>query len=272
MPHVSLASGLVHYRDTGRGPPLVLLHANPGDSRDYEAVVPTLSEHWRVLALDWPGYGGSALPAEPGNVTAPWFATVLEQFLRALALPPAVLVGNSIGGNAALRATVQSPDLVAGLVLVSPGGFTPHNAITRMFCRFMGSGWALSPRRWAGLYLKRRSMTVEAMLARAAGEQREAERLQLNRALWRSFGTAENDLRQIAVGLRIPTLLMFGAQDPAIPAHKDGRVAQACLPHAKFCVMPCGHAPFAEVPEAFLAQVLPFLDALPRADGSGAPA
>jgi pimeloyl-ACP methyl ester carboxylesterase len=56
-----------------------------------------------------------------------------------------------------------------------------------------------------------------------------------------------------------PTLLVFGARDPVISARKDGRLAASLIPGAKLVVMPSGHAPFAEVPEAFLAAVRPFL-------------
>ena len=69
MPHVALPSARVHYTAHGEGAPLVLLHANPGDSRDFEAVIPALACTHRVLALDWPGYGASDLPADPGQPT-----------------------------------------------------------------------------------------------------------------------------------------------------------------------------------------------------------
>ena len=58
---------------TGRGRPLLLLHANPGDSRDYEAVVPALSGMFRVHALDWPGYGLSAANC-PDDLSASAYA------------------------------------------------------------------------------------------------------------------------------------------------------------------------------------------------------
>lgn len=259
MPELQLSSVTVHYLDEGQGPPLLLLSANPGDARDWDAVRPVMARHYRVLALDWPGYGGSAVPSDAAQWTVLRCRDVLREFIAALQLPPVRLIGNSVGGNAAARLAAESPALVERLVLVAPGGFTPHNTLSRGFCRLMGSRWAPSPRRWAGLYLRRRTPVVEAMLARAADEQNDPARLALNRALWRSFGAEDNDLRPRVAGIRAPTLLIFGERDPAIPAGKDGRVAARCLPAARFQAMPCGHAPFAEMPEAFLDLVLPFL-------------
>lgn len=259
MPTVNLSTGAVHYSEHGQGVPLVLLHANPGDSHDFEAVVPALAKNHRVLALDWPGYGQSDLPLQPETATVFLFYKVLREFLTALALPPAFFIGNSIGGNAAARLASESPELVRGLVLVAPGGFTPHNFITRAFCKFQGSRFSLSPYLFASLYLKRRSPTAKAMLQRASTVQATPERLALNRAMWRSFGRPENDLRQSAHKIEAPTLLLFGKHDPAIPANKDGKVAARCIPSAQFVALPCGHASFAEVSELFLAEVQPFL-------------
>jgi len=259
MPSARLTTGSVHYSEHGQGVPLVLLHASPGDSQDFEAVIPALAQRFRVIALDWPGYGKSALPQQPDSVGVLFFYDVLREWLSALALPPAVLIGNSVGGNAALRLAAESPGLVRSLVLVAPGGFTPLNFLSRAFCRFQGSRWSISPYRFASWYLKRRTPTTAAMLQRAASVQNTLEQIALNRALWRSFAKPENDLRQLAQRVKTPTLLLFGKRDPVIPAGKDGKIAAQCIPSSKLVTLPCGHASFAEVPELFLAEVQAFL-------------
>ncbi|MCB1660519.1 MAG: alpha/beta hydrolase, partial [Pseudomonadales bacterium] len=222
MPTIQLSTGLVHYADYGQGVPMVFLHANPGDSRDFEAVIPALSSKYRLLVLDWPGYGQSAMPDSPQNIGVTFFYQVLREFLTKLKLPPAIFVGNSLGGNVAARLASESPQLVRGLVLVSAGGFTPHNVITRSFCKFQGSPFAMSPYWWARLYLHKRTPVTQAMLERAATLQAEPERVALNRAIWRSFIEPEHDLRQVAKKINVPTLLIFGKKDPAIPPNKDG--------------------------------------------------
>ena len=122
MPVVTLSSGDLHYIERGRGVPLVLLHANPGDSRDFEGIIPALAQHYRVLALDWPGYGASAMPPAGTAVNARFFYDAFCEFLAALALPPAFIIGNSLGGNVAARLAIESRARVRGLVLVSPAG------------------------------------------------------------------------------------------------------------------------------------------------------
>lgn len=272
---VELSTGQVHYRELGRGHPLILLHANPGDSRDFEAVMPALARHHRVIALDWPGCGRSSIPDGPHVWNALSFRSVLLEFMDRLGLPRACFIGNSLGGNVAAWLAIEAPERVAGLVLVSPGGFTPHNAMTRGFCRMQGSRFALPPRVWAAMCLRRRNAWTRAMLARAAGEQSMPERKALNRAVWRSFAHPAHDLRAMAGRIACPALLVFGRDDPAIPARRDGRQAQRCMPSAVTVALPCGHAPFAEMPDDFLRAVQPFLlgvpwDAEASADGPGA--
>ncbi|MFZ5756517.1 MAG: alpha/beta fold hydrolase [Pseudomonadota bacterium] len=263
MATVRLTQGTIHYHRAGRagGTPLVLLSASPGDHRDFDAVVAALAQHFDVIAPDWPGYGASSPLATPEQASAMAFYEVLVEFLDVLGIAQAAFIGNSVGGYAATRLAIEQPQRVAKLVLVSPGGFTPHNVLTRFFCRWQGSALAIPPGPLARLYLRRHTPAADAMRARAAGEQsRPPARTQV-RAIWRSFTDAEHDLRRRARNVRCPVLLVFGNGDPIIPWWLDGRVAQRAMPHAQFRRLPGGHAPFAEVPERFLEAALPFLGA-----------
>jgi len=259
MAVVQLSTGEVYYTVQGQGTPLVLLSANPGDGRDYAAVIPELAKHYQVITLDWPGYGQSALPVNYATLGVPFFYQVLVEFLDALAIPPALLIGNSLGGNMAARLAIEHPERVVGLVLVAPGGFTQQNWLTRSFCRFQGSRYALSPYLFARMYLRHRNPTIEAMLAREATEHATPERRALNRAVWRSFGGPDNDLRAVAQQIKAPTLLLFGRYDFVIPAMTDGKRAKQLIAGAELVVLPCGHESFAEIPDVFLSHALPFL-------------
>lgn len=259
MATIALPSGTVHYTDSGAGAPIVLLHANPGDSRDYDAVLPALVRLGRVLALDWPGYGASPAPAEPQQLAHDFHARLLREFVDALALDRLVLIGNSLGGTVALQFALAAPQRVRQLVLVAPGGFTRHNVVTRFFGKLQSSRWALPPHRWASLYLRVRTQWTQAMLQRARTSQASASALAVNRATWRLFTQASYDMRQRAVALSVPTLLICGQHDPAVPAARDGEPAARTMPTARLLVLPCGHAAFAELPQLFLDAVLPFL-------------
>ncbi|MBL4583480.1 MAG: alpha/beta fold hydrolase [Pseudomonadales bacterium] len=161
MPQITLSTGSVHYCGHGSGIPVVLLHANPSDSKDFDAVASRLASSYRVIALDWPGYGQSDLLDEPASANVLLYFKVLQEFLEKLALPPAFFIGNSIVGNAAARLASQIPLAVRSLVLVASDGFTPQNFISTAFCKFQGSRFSISPYRLASLCIKKCSDTTK---------------------------------------------------------------------------------------------------------------
>ncbi len=252
------------YRIEGQGPTLVLLSANPGESRDFDAVAPRLAQRFRLIRLDWPGYGASPAPQPPARAGASFFLEQFDAFMDGLEIPAAHLLGNSVGANVAVRYALRKPGRVRSLVLVSPGGFTAHNAFTRMFCALQGQVWfkRLLGANFTRWYLRRRNQWTQAMIARAGGEQAGNDAVQVNAAVWRSFLEPQHDLRTAAGALRLPTLVVNGKHDPVLPPHTDGLNATHAIPGARQVVLDSGHAPFAELPDQFLEAVGGFWDAL----------
>ena len=244
----------------GAGAPVILLHANPGDGRDYDAVVPALARRHTVYTIDWPGYGGSPAPPQPSTTTAMAYADILPDVLGGLALPRAALIGNSVGGYAAARLAITHPEAVSALVLVNSGGFTRLNPLTRMVTRLKGTE-ALTRvlvGRLPRLYLRKRTPVVHEMLARDEARRGDRVSVAVEAAIWRSFTAADHDLRIRAAHITAPTLLVWGTRDPILG--RDGKSACRSIPHAIWHPLPTGHAPFAEDPPGFLAAVLPFLE------------
>jgi pimeloyl-ACP methyl ester carboxylesterase len=111
----------------GAGSSIVLLHANGGSHQDFDAVIDTLSTNAKVFAVDWPGHGESDGSQAPGACA---FADLLPSLLENLNEGPYTLIGNSVGGFAAIKTAAERPDLVNQIVVVNPGGFTPRWPIT----------------------------------------------------------------------------------------------------------------------------------------------
>ncbi|NDD29440.1 MAG: alpha/beta fold hydrolase [Proteobacteria bacterium] len=247
---------------SGEGPGVVLLHANGGDHRDFDAVVAALSRSSTVYALDWPGHGDSPATESP---TACGFAALLPRVLESLGPGPFALVGNSVGGFAAIRTAVERPDLVRRLVLVNPGGFTPRSPFSIGVCRLFGSErvaptvMRLLPR----LYLRHSSEAVEAVRARAVEASRVPARVRAYASMWRSFTDLLHDARRDIDAMTAPTLLIWGTHDRVLPWLIDGRRAARALPHATVVTLACGHQAFVEMPHEFLAAATPFLHETP---------
>ncbi|MFD8522553.1 alpha/beta fold hydrolase [Streptomyces capillispiralis] len=105
------ADGDLAYLDTGSGDPVVLIHSGYVDHRVWDAQIPALAAHHRVIAPDVRGHGFSA------NATGPFrWADDLAGLLRHLDAGPAVLVGLSMGGVIATDTVLEHPGLVRAVV------------------------------------------------------------------------------------------------------------------------------------------------------------
>lgn len=237
---------------TGAGPAVVLLHANGGDHRDFEAVVDHVAQTATVHAVDWPGHGDSPPMPAPGACE---YADLLPAVLDQLDGGPFLLVGNSVGGFAALRTAARRPDLVRGLVLIDTGGFTPRWPGTLVACRAIASS-RVAPRAMRvlpRLYLRRSTPAVAAVRSRAVEASRSADQVRTFSAIWRSFTERDHDARGDAAAVTVPTLLAWGTRDPVLPWWVDGRRARRALAQADVATFSCGHQPHVEVPDDFVA-------------------
>ncbi|KPM50922.1 alpha/beta hydrolase [Frankia sp. CcI49] len=149
---VPTALGEIAVAEAGDGPVLVMLHGGgPGASgvSNYHQNLPALTDHFRVVLPDQPGFGGSYRPTESDlaarSITA-ITAVALLQALDALGVDRFHLLGNSLGGAAALALAQQHPDRVEKLVLMAPGGGwlpfgpTPTEGQKEMFRYYQGGG------------------------------------------------------------------------------------------------------------------------------------
>ena len=258
MANEAFRVGGVAVHRSGAGPGVVLLHANGGDYRDFDAIIPVLARTRTVYAIDWPGHGDSDPAAD---VTACALADLLPSLLGALGDGPFALVGNSVGGFAALRTAIARPDLVSRLVLIDPGGFTPRTPFMFATCRLFGSERAAPTvmRHLPGLYLRRPGPDVTAVRERAMTASQSPSRVRVFAAMWRSFANPDHDGRRGAERLAVPTLLVWGKRDPVLPWLIDGRRAANALSSATVVTMPCGHQPHIEMPEHFMTVLEGFL-------------
>jgi 2-hydroxy-6-oxonona-2,4-dienedioate hydrolase len=117
---VQLSGGPVHYQEAGEGHPIVFLHGSgPGATgwSNFSPNIGPLSRSFRVLAVDMPGWGES-YPVKPDERNHP---AVLAEFLDALGIEKAAVVGNSMGGGTTLRFAVEYPERMSHLITMGAG-------------------------------------------------------------------------------------------------------------------------------------------------------
>src|SRR3954463_11516287 len=109
----------LHYIERGQGEPLALIHGNGTLIQDFTAngLVDRLSERYRVIVIERPGYGYSTRPR--GLWTPRAHATLYEHALHQLGVEQAIVLGHSWGTMVAVSLALQAPTLVRSLVLLS---------------------------------------------------------------------------------------------------------------------------------------------------------
>jgi 2-hydroxy-6-oxo-6-(2'-aminophenyl)hexa-2,4-dienoate hydrolase len=130
--HIDAGGVRTHYLESGTGapgtPPLILIHgggAGADSIGNWRSTIPAFAPHFRTLALDMVGFGGTGKP-DPKTFEYSQAARVthLGAFLDALKIKRAAFIGNSMGGCTALGLAVEHPARVSRLVLMGSAGLT----------------------------------------------------------------------------------------------------------------------------------------------------
>lgn len=267
----------VHFVEQGSGPPVVFLHGFGGWSFSWRKNLPTLAAAgYRAIAPDLMGYGFSD-KSSGAQATLAAQVDLLRHLLPALGAAPAVVVGNSMGGEIALRLALRAPELVRAVVIANATGYVsidlPRHLLRLLALPGAGLfGWLLvrSRRFIAGrfvtpCYCDRARLepgTVEGycLPLRLPG----VARFYLDWLPRLDFGTEAGRYGEI----RQPALVIWGEADPWWPL-EDARRFCADLPDARLITYPgVGHLPQEEAPERFNQDLLAFLAALPSWAGT----
>lgn len=119
-----------YYAGTGTGRPVILVHGGGAGAEsvsNWHASFPLFAAHGPTYAMDMVGFGNSDAPSpDEFAYTQSSRNRQLIDFIEALDLGPAHLVGNSMGGATSLGVAMERPDLVESLVLMGSGGRAQH--------------------------------------------------------------------------------------------------------------------------------------------------
>jgi pimeloyl-ACP methyl ester carboxylesterase len=270
LDRVCTAEGDIALLRAGAGEPVLMLHGLGATKASFLPTVAALAGRFRVIAIDLPGFGDSAMPVGAAY-DPPFFARAVAATLDALEVERAHLIGNSMGGRVALEVGFEFPERTGKLALLAPslawlrerrwaallkavppelGLLQPApRAIVDRIARTMvpgaNDGWTavgvdeflrgyLSPRGRAAFYAAARNIYLE-----------EPERF------W-------SRLRE----LQSEALFVWGRNDRIVPIGFARHVREA-LPAAEHLELNCGHVPQLEAPRATHAAVRDFFARAP---------
>jgi pimeloyl-ACP methyl ester carboxylesterase len=267
----------IHHTYGGSGSPVLFIHGLGSSGYiEWRFTLPAAARRHRVYAPDLPGFGRSQKPRARYGIQ--YFARVLDRYLDGRRLASAAVVGTSLGGRIALELALGWGDRVSKLVLVNALGLGRPNIqfhyplmlLPRVGETVMGiAKGAPMIRKVAARYAGASADLGEAMSDGYLAELREmyAEKgyPEAYLATVRSLVTprvlfGEHDLTSELKRITVPTLFIWGADDPLFPLEHATR-AHSQLPGSRLAVIEgAGHTPQAERPEDFNRILTRFLD------------
>lgn len=250
----------IAYRRAGEGPPLVLLHGGPMDSREWRHQLEGLSDEFTVVAWDMPGCGQSSDPPEDFRI--PDYVRSFAAFLRMLGIERPHVLGLSFGSGFALELYRAHPEIPRSLILASAyagwAGSLPLEVVEQ---RKQGLLQRIEqPDVWVREWLR-------TILTDAAPRELVAEVSAIladyhpaaQRALLLYSGFPEQDLRTVLPTVGVPTLLLYGDRDVRSPLNVANEM-QGSIPGSKLVVIPgVGHLCDMAAPDRFNDEVRGFL-------------
>lgn len=243
----------------GSGPTLVFLHGAGDNAGTWAQVAPRFTHDYRVLVLDLPGHGDSAL--NNGSVSIGAELQGLEEVLEKKANGPVILVGNSMGAFVAMLYADKHPLKVAHLILVNGGAarqdfeglsLTPANReeARTLFNAMRDPSSPPTPGFVLDDFVRR---TRKGPLGQ----------LMANRKEFDSHYFLGGHLSDVSV----PVDLLWGESDRLVPVEYADRMLKE-LPNARLTRIPkCGHVPQVECPQTFLQALQKVLLSLPVPQG-----
>ena len=253
------ASGTVNAAQFGSGQPLFLLHSLLSDRASFDTIVPRLSQSFRVIVPELPGFGKSRAV---GGGLAEVADRMAEAVTDAAGEDEAIVLGNGYGGFVALQMAIRHPKIAAKLILADCGA------------AFSANGREAFRNMAAASQAKGLAAITDVAMRRLFAPEFQADHPNLMRDRREAFlrtdpevfraaceALAELDLRPELGRVVIPVLVLVGEHDEATPPPMSHELASG-LPHARLKIIAgCAHVPQLQSPKMFLDAIGDFLPA-----------
>ena len=259
MSSIVTSQGIVHYEAYGRGRPVILLHGWINSWGVWQEEMIQLADRsgYKVYALDFWGFGESAKAKTPPFKIAS-YVDMVDQFMEALGIFRAPVLGHSMGGTVALRLALDRPERVTRVACV---GSPIHGTSLNFFLKLAGIDW-IAHTVWRAPVLLRLVIQINTL-----GDSERVRKMILRdvgkasiESFFRSIGDLHSvDLRQPLRRLSIPALGVYGKSDNIVNPNQ-ARVLAEAVHDARVHVM--GHSRhfvMLDEPEAFHGIISEFL-------------
>ena len=237
---------------------LVLIHGLGASAERWAKVIPLFDDTYHVIVPDLVGFGYSDKPTV--DYTPDFFSEFLENFFAASNIRRPSIIGSSLGGQIAIEYAARHSEHIEKLVLVSPAGIMKKSTP------------ALDAYIMAALYPSVTSVKNAFEMMEGSGKDADdnivngfVQRMQLPNAKLAFMSTilglknSESITAKLS-SISVPTLVVWGANDPVIPIDYADDFISAINNCRFFKMDGIGHTPYVQDPHIFASKVLEFLN------------
>lgn len=271
MPHAKVNGISIHYRETGEGFPIVLVHGFTGNLRNWALQVPALRGQYRLISMDLRGHGQSEKPTRPEDYSLEIMAEDVYALMDQLGVQECYLVGHSMGGMIAQHLVLAHPEPFRALVLVDTAAEVPDGVRTQERARLIEIAREQGMEAVFEEQLKTNPMADQL---REQPEMLEVWRQQFlltSREAYIYCAQAIAGRRPLLddlASIEIPTFIICGENDE--PFLEPSRRMHDRIPGSELVIIPgAGHTPQIEKPAEFNRALLGFLSRVSQSVASG---
>jgi pimeloyl-ACP methyl ester carboxylesterase len=260
MSSIVTDQGIVHYETYGSGAPVILLHGWLGSWGLWQPTMEALGSHFRCYALDFWGFGESGKKRDSYAVGD--FMELVRQFMDALGIEAAPLIGHSMGGTTSLGTTIRYPERVTKVCVI---GSPIVGTSLSLLLQLAGVPWIGSLVRGSPEMLKLGVRLASPVITRNPKLWYPMIARDISRTTVDSFFSSigslrRTDLRERLGEVRVPVMGIYGRRD-VIVHPKQYEPLLSGVKHARIETLPgSGHFPMLDEPERYLAIIQSFLN------------
>ncbi|NWG02866.1 MAG: alpha/beta hydrolase [Syntrophaceae bacterium] len=260
----------IFYAVKGEGKPLLLIHGYGAGMWVWEKQIDILSQTYRVYALDVIGHGFSDRPKIA--YTPEIYIHFLRDFMNAIGIKKATLIGNSMGGGMAWATAIFFPERVDRLILIN---CMPPDVLAQVKNESFRTLVAIRdfPILPYLVIAGRNKNSIRWVLQECVSDSKLITREILNRqyhlskirgSTWVLYSTLKHaeealKLRDHLSSIHHPTLFIWGEEDPIFPL-RVGETLHQTIRNSKFLrIKRSAHIPMWETPHEVNPAILTFL-------------
>ncbi len=260
MNYIELKNGItLPYVEQGdpSGTPLIFLHGVTDSHRSFDLIREHIPSEFRAIAITQRGHGNASKPAS--GYSSAHLAGDLKQFMEALRIDSAFIVGHSMGSFVAQRFAAENPQMVRGLVLIGSFATCADNDGVKQFVDAVVEPLTDPiPREvatdfQAGTYSKSLPVWFEELVVN--------ESLKAPARVWKEacLSMIDTDHSPLLKSINTKTLLLWGSEDAYISVDDQKRLL-SLIPDARLTIYDgTGHTPQWEDPKRTADDVLTFV-------------